>query len=184
MRDGAKKALQLEYKALEFAVRAHGSVLQVRKYTGEPYIYHPMAVADIIRRNVIDHTPAMLAAAYLHDVLEDTPVTFNELRQEFSPTVVELVNWVTDVSRPQDGNRAMRKMMDREHLADAPGKAQTIKLADLLDNSTSIVMYDKDFARVYLKEKQALLEVLTKGDPVLQSMCKSVVENGWKRISQ
>jgi (p)ppGpp synthase/HD superfamily hydrolase len=182
MNDQDKRALQLEYKALVFAAGAHGSVLQVRKYTGVPYIYHPMAVADRIRQSVIDHTPEMLAAAYLHDVLEDTPTTYDELITMFGWDVAELVNWVTDVSRPQDGNRAFRKQKDLEHLADAPSEAQTIKLADLLDNSTSIVMYDKDFARVYLKEKEALLEVLTKGDPVLYSMCRSVVKNSWGRL--
>jgi (p)ppGpp synthase/HD superfamily hydrolase len=109
----------------------------------------------------------MLAAAYLHDVVEDTPVTIEAVRAAFGPEVGELVDWLTDISRPQDGNRRLRKELDRQHLAKAPPAAKTIKLADLIDNTLTIRQHDPSFWRVYRREKLALLEVLREGDPAL-----------------
>lgn len=152
-------------RALKFARKAHGSINQRRKYTGEPYIVHPIAVAEIVR--TVPHTPEMIAAAYLHDVVEDTAVTLEEVKTEFGREVAELVGWLTDVSTPADGNRRTRKAIDREHSARAPASAQTIKLADLIDNTKAIKPHDPGFWEVYRREKNQLLEVLTKGDRTL-----------------
>lgn len=86
-----------------------------------------------------------------------------ELRDVFGERVALLVIEVTDVSRLEDGNREVRKRLDREHLARSSHEGATIKLADLIDNTCSIVTYDKGFARSYLREKEALLEVLKHG---------------------
>ena len=150
-------------RALEFAIRHHAG--QVRKYTGEPYIYHPIAVAEIVTS--VGHTDEMVAAALLHDVVEDTDATLDDVEREFGPEVAALVEMVTDVSRPEDGNRAARKAIDRDHLAKASYEAKTIKLADLIHNTQSIGIHDPKFARTYLAEKRALLEVLGDGDFVL-----------------
>ena len=151
-------------KAKVFATAAHAAVGQVRKYTGEPYIVHPLEVMSFVA--TFEHTDAMLAAAVLHDVVEDTGVSIELIESEFGSDVAELVSWLTDVSQPSDGNRAKRKQIDREHSALAPGDAQTIKLCDLWSNTKSIVEYDKDFAVVYLKEKRLLLDALTNADPL------------------
>ena len=79
------------------------------------------------------------------------------------------------MSKPEDGNRATRKAIDREHTAQAPAEAQTIKLADLISNSKSIMAHDPDFAVTYLAEKRLLLEVLTKGDPGLHAEASKFV---------
>ncbi|MVA99819.1 HD domain-containing protein [Nitratireductor sp. CAU 1489] len=152
-------------KALVFATTAHAAVGQQRKYTGEPYIVHPIAVAEIVKS--VPHTPEMIAAALLHDVVEDTLVTIEEIEAQFGAKVAELVGWLTDVSKPEDGNRAKRKAMDRDHIAKAPPEAKTIKLADLIDNTASIKARDPDFWRVYRREKAALLNVLQEGDKSL-----------------
>lgn len=158
--------MSLEKRALIFARRAHESIDQRRKYTNAPYIVHPMAVAEIVKS--VPHTPEMVAAALLHDTIEDVEwVTSERIHTGFGPVVGELVDWVTDVSRPEDGTREQRKALDREHLARAPAAAQTIKLADLIDNTSTIAKYDPDFWRVYRREKLALLDVLTEGDKTL-----------------
>ena len=156
---------ELETRALAFAKAAHESIDQRRKYTGEPYIVHPMAVAEIVRS--VPHTPEMLAAAYLHDVVEDTPVTLEAVVAEFGPVVGELVDWLTDVSKPEDGNRQVRKATDRQHMARATAEAKAIKLADLIDNTVTIKARDPQFWQVYRREKLALLEVLRDGDRTL-----------------
>ena len=155
----------IERKALIFAKRAHDSVGQLRKYTKEPYWVHPVAVAEIVKS--VPHTSAMIAAALLHDTIEDTDTEFQDVLDEFGDEVATLVHWLTDVSKPSDGNRETRKAIDRTHLAKASAEAQTIKLADLIDNTRSIAKYDPDFWRVYRREKLLLLEVLTKGDRML-----------------
>jgi (p)ppGpp synthase/HD superfamily hydrolase len=159
-------------RARVFATAAHAAVGQVRKYTFEPYIVHPAEVASIVGA-VEGATFEMVAAAWLHDVVEDTGVTMETIRAEFGAEVAELVGWLTDVSRPEDGNRAVRKAMDREHTAAAPAAAQTVKLADLIANSRSIMAHDPAFARTYLAEKRLLLEVMTKGDRGLHALASS-----------
>src|SRR4051812_16652618 len=127
-------------RARAFATKAHASIDQRRKYTNEPYVGHPIAVARIV--STVPHDPEMLAAALLHDVVEDTPVTIEEIRTEFGDRVADMVSDLTDVSQPGDGNRAVRKALDREHTAQASPEAQTIKLADLIDNTKSITRHD------------------------------------------
>ena len=154
--------LPLITRASYFAIASHAAIGQRRKYTGEPYSVHPIAVA----RLVFDTTRSEIAtaAAFLHDVLEDTQVDSATLQEEFGVAVRRLVLEVTDVSRPEHGNRAVRKAIDRDHLARASALGQTIKVADLIDNTSSITAHDHDFARVYMAEKRLLLEVLTKAD--------------------
>lgn len=160
-------------RAALFAAAAHAAVGQKRKYTGEPYILHPRAVAEIVQ--TVEHTPEMVAAAWLHDVVEDTQVTLNDIESAFGEQVRELVFWLTDVSKPEDGNRKTRKALDREHSAKAPPEAQTVKLADLIDNTSTIIPNDPNFAVVYLREKAALLEVMTDGDPILYARAKEYI---------
>lgn len=149
--------------ALGFATCAHRR--QKRKYTGEPYVAHCRAVARIVADFAAK--PEVIAAAALHDVLEDTEVTPAELRDVFGERVALLVLEVTDISRLEDGNREVRKRLDREHLARSSPEGATIRLADLIDNTFSIVAHDKGFARAYLREKELLLEVLRHGNPAL-----------------
>jgi|TARA_B110000211_G_C13764713_1_gene414797 (p)ppGpp synthase/HD superfamily hydrolase len=154
---------ELVQRALAFATLAHHD--QKRKYSGQPYIVHPIEVAEIVR--TVEHDDEMLAAALLHDVVEDTDVTIEAIKSEFGEGVADLVDDLTDVSEPRDGNRKVRKAMDREHSARTSARAQTIKLADLISNSSDITANDPSFAKVYLAEKALLLEVLIKGDPAL-----------------
>lgn len=158
-------------RARQFAIAAHGD--QKRKYTGEPYWHHPASVAAIVRD--VPHTPEMIAAAYLHDTVEDTATTLQDIHAEFGGKVRNLVFWLTDQSKPEDGNRAARKAIDREHIRWAPTAAKTIKLADLIDNSHSIIEHDPDFARVYLREKRLLMTYLADGDATLYARAKDIL---------
>jgi len=155
-----------------FAAGAHAG--QVRKYTGEAYVWHPLAVAQTVF-SVTDN-PDMICAAVLHDTVEDTPVTIQQIDLMFGAAVSRLVHELTDKSRPEDGNRAVRKAIDREFLLNASDEAQTIKLADMIDNSISIAKYDPDFAKIYMEEKRALLKVLTRGNPELYKIAKGIVD--------
>jgi len=156
-----KSTLRRLIRAAGFAKTAHGD--QKRKYTGEPYVHHCINVAGLTL-DAANFSPDMFVAAVLHDAIEDTPTTAEDIALVFGPYVASLVVELTDVSKPSDGNRATRKALDRAHLAQVSAVAQTIKVCDLIDNTASIVKHDPKFARVYLAEKRALLEVLTRAD--------------------
>ena len=163
----------LVQRAILFATEAHQG--QTRKYTGEPYIVHPLEVMEIVK--TVPHTPEMLAAAVLHDVVEDTDVTLSDIWNEFGYKVRQLVADLTDISVPSDGNRKARKHLDLIHTAKALPQSKTVKLADLISNSKSITEHDPKFAKVYMKEKAALLKVLTEGDPTLYARAKKIVDD-------
>src|ERR1043165_1844701 len=147
-------------KASAFAYDAHYK--QKRKYTGEPYWNHCASVAAMLAEYDPDDLE-LVVAGFLHDTLEDTATTRDDIKAAFGHGVMHLVHWVTDVPLAH-GNRAQRKEADRARLNLAPARAQTLKLADLIDNTASIVEHDPGFAHVYIGEKIALLGVLTRGN--------------------
>jgi len=157
-----------------FATAAHYAIDQRRKYTNEPYISHPARVVELVK-TVDGHTPEMLCAAWLHDVVEDTKVPLDVLDKLFGVEVGDMVRALTDCGH-ECGNRAKRKTIDRERLAQAPGSVQTIKVADLIDNTSTIVQFDPEFAKVYLREKRELLDVLSHADPFLWSRADDMVK--------
>jgi len=152
-------------KAKIFATQEHQRINHVRKYSKKPYQTHLDAVAKLVA--TVSDDEEMVAAAWLHDTVEDTPATLDDIEKAFDISIAELVEELTDVSKPSDGNRAARKEIDRQHLAQASKRAKTIKLADLIHNCADIVHHDPKFARTFVVEMQALLEVLKEGDAVL-----------------
>jgi len=149
-------------QARAYAMHAHQRIDHRRKYTGQPYEVHLKAVHQLV--STVSDDPETLAAAWLHDIVEDTTVTIGDVRREFGEQIARLVGELTDVSRPGDGNRAARKAIDRQHLAAASPAAKTVKLADLIDNGRDICKHNAEFAKVYLQEMAALLTVLGEGD--------------------
>lgn len=137
-------------KAFEFARKAHEG--QKRK-SGEDYIWHPVAVAEILADIRLDHES--LIAALLHDVVEDTPVTKEEVTKLFGESVAELVDGVTKLgklknhSKQQTQAENFRKMM----LAMARDlRVILIKLADRLHNMRTLGAMPPDKQRRIAKE--------------------------------
>lgn len=156
------------------ALAHHG---QKRKYTEEPYIVHPLEVADLVDRMMPGCSWRVVGTALLHDTLEDTLLP-RELIATIDPHLLEMVLAVTDVSTPADGSRAARKQKDLEHIAMASPDAKAVKLADLISNSRSIVARDAEFAKVYMQEKRALLEVLKDSSShELYEMARDIVDD-------
>ena len=195
--------MKIDKKAAVFSQAAHEDIKQVRRYDQRPYFEHPARVAEIVRAT--GASAEIVAAAYLHDVVEDVPLesliklsiqygandTFSASWSEADPDsrtkklgiisslfgeyVARLVEQVTNVTKPADGDRAFRRQKELEHLSKACPEAQTIKLADLIDNSRDIKEHDPEFAKVYLKDKAELLTVLTSGHSLLfrRAQCDS-----------
>lgn len=168
---------------LEFVKQKHGN--QKRKYTGEPYFNHLIEVALII----CQYIPALIETALCHDLLEDTDCTFDELYNKmieigFNPNfshdtcsfVVELTDVFTKEAYPEL-NRQKRKELEAERLGKISSLSQTVKYADLIDNTKSIFEHDKSFAKTYIKEKMRILELMTNGNKHLFKICKEQIEN-------
>ncbi len=162
----------LIYKAKNFAERVHAS--QVRKYSGEPYAAHLQEVAGYCAE--VGCRGEVVAAAWLHDAKEDQGVTDTQLRELFGNEVARLVDEVTDQSRPEDGNREVRKTIDRNHNGRASPDGKTIKLADLISNTKSIATRDPHFAVTYLREKRLLMPLLTEGNSILYARAMELLE--------
>jgi guanosine-3',5'-bis(diphosphate) 3'-pyrophosphohydrolase len=160
----------IEERARSFCVQAH--VGQRRKYTNTPYHDHCYAVAALVDQETPDME--IVAAAYLHDTLEDTPTTFETLRHHFGDRVAGIVQELTDEYTKQKYpgmNRAERKRLEANRLSRISDEAKLIKRCDLIDNTSSIVRYDPDFAVTYLREKAAILEALGYGPKKRKHAC-------------
>ncbi|MBB3993603.1 (p)ppGpp synthase/HD superfamily hydrolase [Sulfitobacter undariae] len=145
-------------RAAEFAEHAHQG--QFRK--GEnpaPYITHPAEVAQIVRDFGGDHVS--IAAAWLHDALEDTPTTFTDLEHIFGSDVAAVVLEVTDdTSLPQAQRR-------QAQIASAPQKSVTaalVKAADQMSNVRSLRLSPPDWTdtqvQAYLEKARKIVELL------------------------
>ncbi len=149
-------------KARKFASEKHAG--QLRKYTNEPYYNHCEAVAKLVSDRYPFSTD-MIIAALLHDTIEDTNTTYQEIKCEFGDTVADYVISLTDTSKAVDGNREARKKIDREKFENSCWEVKTIKMADLIDNSKTICVYAPGFAKVYMREKALLFDILANREP-------------------
>lgn len=123
-------------RAFQFAYQLHQG--QYRK-SGEPYINHPIAVAGLLR--YLGGDQAMVAAGFLHDIIEDTDVTSEELEQHFGPEVRHLVEGVTKLSKFNFSNTTERQAENFRRMFLAMAKdirVIVVKLADRLHNMRTL----------------------------------------------
>ena len=123
-------------KAADRAAKAH--VSQRRKGEGDiPYVNHCTAVANLVATVTTDE--ATLAAALLHDTVEDSDATLEEIEREFGLEVAAVVDAVTDAAEISDLPLAERKVKQAEKMRTAPNGAKLVKIADQTSNLTDIV---------------------------------------------
>jgi (p)ppGpp synthase/HD superfamily hydrolase len=175
----------------DFADKAHGE--QQRKYTPEKYIVHPIRVMEMCQKH--QQPTTVLAAALLHDVLEDTDVSKEEL-QQFLTTVMSskeakettrLVEELTDVfTKPAfpGWNRRKRKRKEAERIEQTSGASQTVKYADIIDNCREIVVKDPEFAGLFLHECKMLLKKIPNGNATLYKEARDTVEDCLNKVAE
>lgn len=173
----------------DFADQSHGD--QMRKYTPDRYIVHPERVMKICKKYTDD--PCILSAALLHDVLEDTSVSrdqiLNFLKTLMSASdavkTLKLVEELTDVyvkdAYPQY-NRKKRKELELARIMRISKEAQTIKYADILDNCREIVKHDRAFAGKFLNECRAILYSIRLGEKELHERSLSTVQQAMQEL--
>ena len=166
----ANKPLNTELldRAIIFAVKAHAGT--ERRGKGYPYIVHPMEAVEIVSTMTKDQE--LLAAAALHDTVEDTDVTVEQIRKEFGDRVAELVadetveipdqacnDVITGSDRPSEEETwHARKQAAIDHLAKASHDAKIVALGDKLSNMRAI-------ARDYAIQGDALWNIFHAKDP-------------------
>jgi (p)ppGpp synthase/HD superfamily hydrolase len=119
---------ELAAAALRFARRVH--LGQHRKQTGEQFVQHPIAVADLLMESGYDG--AMISAAYLHDVVEKTDVELDEIRERFGPGVADLVDCLSE--DPEIDGYGPRKRALRKRILESGGESVIIYAADRVAN--------------------------------------------------
>lgn len=125
-----KRGFSMIQEAARFAAKAHEGVL--RKGSRLPYIVHPMEVALIV--SVMTDDPEVIAAAYLHDVIEDAGVTYEELKEKFGKRVADLVQ-VESEDKSKTWHE--RKQTTINRMKQAPREAKLIAFGDKLSNLRS-----------------------------------------------
>lgn len=141
---------RIEYARIWAGTKHKG---QYRKYTGEPYIEHPLIVSEMVREHGLSETA--IVAAILHDTVEDTDATFEEVLEYFGAEVAEYVWYLT---KPPEfvGTRSIRKEHDRWRLSAAPEEVKIVKFYDVMHNAGSIKEHDPELWSSWRHEMQLL----------------------------
>lgn len=138
-------------EAKYFAFEKHKD--QIRKFTGNPYHTHPFRVADIVRQ--CTDKEDLIVAALLHDTIEDTQTTYDEIKERFNERVANLVMELTN------NEDKIEEIGKEVYLAEKMNKmseyALLIKLADRLDNISELTGETDDFSRFYRQETNFIM---------------------------
>ena len=177
-------AKTLVQKARRFAKLADGLVLntegqlgQRRKGTNEAYTKHLSEVARLVAES--GGHEAQIAAAWLHDVVEDTPIPLSHIRTVFGPDIAKLVQELTDKYTKHDYpglNRRQRKAKELDRLSKISDRAKTIKYADFVSNLESVSVLGPNFGEVYTREIADALNRMQGGDERLRSAALAAVD--------
>ncbi len=148
--------------AIEFASLMHGDQ---QRPTGVPYLEHLLEALEILAVGAGVTDPDVLAAAVLHDVVEDTECTQAELAERFGPKVAELVGWVT-IPKPGPGeDKNAVKLASLRRLASAPRDAILVKLADRASNVQTLRNLSEERQRAYYDQTVTYIAPLAAADP-------------------
>ncbi len=175
-------------KARDFARKAHDSIGQIRKYSRDPYWTHPERT--MAHLSTLTQDEDLLIGQLFHDIIEDvTPknpdYNLELIRELYGDRVVAHVVDLTDVYTKEaypNWNRATRHRFERARLAQISASSQNGKLVDIIDNTSSIVINDKEFAKTYLKEIYLLLLLLKNGDPATHAEALAQVVEGLNEL--
>jgi len=157
-------------EAMKFAKEVHQH--QRRKYTGNPYFDHLAEVAGIamsVGWHCVDvHPDKFMAVCWLHDCMEDREVNRDTLQELFGFDVALGVTCLSN--QVEKGNRSTRIASYKDQLALSPGWVQTIKCADIISNTSSIIEHDPKFAMVYVEECRSLVLAMSNANCHLRAL--------------
>ena len=158
----------LVMRAASMAAELHGQ--QVRR-DGTPYFQHPARVATLLARAGADDD--LIAAGFLHDVIEDTPADHDDLSAGFSEAVAD---WVAVMSKDHRLPEGIREPAYKQQLIEGPWQGRAIKLADQIDNFTASMKKGKDPSRKRVSAAEWAIEIAEGDDePVILALRGTLV---------
>jgi (p)ppGpp synthase/HD superfamily hydrolase len=151
-------------EAHAFALACHGDQLRP---TGDPYERHLLEAVEVLAEGAGILERDLLVAALLHDVVEDTACSLDQVGDRFGPRVAELVDWVTKTDPPEGGgDREAARVGYLRRLAEAPREAVLVKLADRLSNVQRLDRHPRpEKRRSYYRETVEWILPLAAGVP-------------------
>lgn len=156
-------------KALLYATHAHSG--QMRKYSSVPYILHPAEAAAIA--STVTDDPEIIAAVLLHDTVEDTDVTLEDIRREFGDRIAAIVSGDTEVEDdeiPRSESWMNRKQASLENLRNSSRDVKIMWLSDKLSNTRS-------FCRLFRAEGDAMWDHFNQKDKKIQEWYYRLIED-------
>jgi len=145
----------LVFEAVAFAARAHRN--QIRKDKETPYVSHVFRVCLVVRHVFGFDDPRMLAAALLHDTIEDTPTDYDDIQDRFGP---EIARWVVALSQDMRLPSGEREQTYHRALAAADWQVKVCKLADVYDNLGDSRHLSPNGRRKTIAKSHAYLDIL------------------------
>lgn len=153
-------------KAAKIALKAHDG--QVRKHDGSPYIVHPFMVALKVARHGFDET--VIAAALVHDVLEDSDISEKELRGTLGDKIVDIVKTVT---YPENLEWKEKRLVYIRNVSEGSVGAKVVSVADKIHNLENLLeMYEQEGASLWEKFNRGRTDKLWSEETLLQSLKK------------
>jgi (p)ppGpp synthase/HD superfamily hydrolase len=166
------KQLESVEDALDFATQKHSG--QFRR-GGDSYISHPKAVADIVKQNKSSHKlDDLISAALLHDTIEDTEATFEEIAEKFGPNVASLVWELT--SDQKEIERLGKTQYLQKKVLGISSWALVIKLSDRLHNLIDLETSDSKWAKKYALQTRAIIGFLKANRKLSQTHQKLIIK--------
>lgn len=171
-------------KALEYAVKAHG---EQKTPKGLPYLTHITSVTmEVIHaceesKLEVEKSNLAISCALLHDVIEDTSITYDDLYVDFSESVANGVEALSKDKTLESKQEQMKKSI--EMLLEQPYEVQMVKLADRITNlSTPPEHWDNDKKKAYVKEASFIYSCLKNSNIYLSKRLEEKIENYKKYI--
>ena len=170
-------------RAAQLAARSHAR--QRRKGGDVPYVNHPLEVAEMVAE--AGGSEDEVVAALLHDIVEDSEVTLNEVATAFGPDVARLVGGMTDDPEWEDLPRPEHKRRQAAHVAGEPAGVKRIKLADQTSNIRDIVRlpeaWARDEAEEYLEGAEFVVSACRGADLMLETAFDAAAAEAMAKIA-
>lgn len=172
-------------RADDFAARAHTGQYRKGKPGAPqiPYIEHPRAVANILQHEAGVTDEATLLAALLHDTIEDTGVTYDNLVAEFGHDVADVV---AELTNPADFGPSGKTAWQAAHAKNMSARAAAVKVADKTANLRDIINSPPDWTRErkrkYFDDARQVVQSMGKQHPVMQQLFSTTYLTGFDRL--
>jgi guanosine-3',5'-bis(diphosphate) 3'-pyrophosphohydrolase len=151
---------EIVFEAAAFAAKAHQH--QLRKDNQTPYVSHVFRVCLVVRQVFGFDDPRMLAAALLHDTIEDTGTDCDDIIERFGP---EVARWVAALTKDMRLPHDEREAVYAKGLAEADWQAKVLKLADVYDNAGDCKKFSLGGRRKTLSKSRFYLDAVRAGIP-------------------